>query len=297
MRVQFRLRPVDDIAPWGPVPSQNASTPDWLRRPHLHWFALTGGWFWIEAGEAELYRYSQAAINAMVREQPVAPWVSEVLEIPYDDYQVARLWEDLLELLPDVLEPVPPQLAASLGPDGPWTAWEREAETAVEAVEDETLYENAQDMREAAAGWWWKRHISTAYLQAGPQIWFWSDGSNAHIEWDNRALSLDGVPVWEALLGHHTIPVADFLEEVRSFDAQFMRQMHDRVASAQAEWTRPEIALDPGLADEQHTRSQSMRQCTESIARQEPTAWDKVFRAIAQIEALPTFPTGARLVL
>lgn len=104
MRIQFRLRPVDDIAPWQPVPSPDARTPDWLRRPNLGWFALTYGWYWIEVGQAELYRYSQEAVNAMVREQPDAPWASELLQMPYDDYQVSRLWEDLLELLPDVLE-------------------------------------------------------------------------------------------------------------------------------------------------------------------------------------------------
>ena len=233
----------------------------------------------------------------MVHRQPDAPWAPEMLEIPYNDYQVSRLWEDLLELLPDVLDPVPPQLAAALGPDGPWTAWEQQAKAAVEAVEDETLYENAQDMREAAAGWWWNRRLYTIYLQFGPQIWFWSDGSNAHIEWDNRACVLDGVPIWETVLGQHTVPVAEFLEEVRSFDARFMRQMLDRVESAQAEWARPEIALDPGLAEEHIARSRKMKQCMERVARQEPMAWDKVFRAIAQIEALPSFPVDGRLAL
>lgn len=122
MRFHFRLRPLDDIAPWGTVTNPDARTPEWLCRPHLGWFALTDGWYWIEASQAELFRYSQAAVNAMVREQPNAPRVSEALEIPYEDYQVTRLWEDLLELLPDVLDPVSSRLAATLGPDGPWMA-------------------------------------------------------------------------------------------------------------------------------------------------------------------------------
>lgn len=164
-------------------------------------------------------------------------------------------------------------------------------------MDNDISNENGWDLLEAAAGWWWNRHLDTGYLQVGPQIWFWSDGSNAHVEWDNRTLCLDGVPVWETLLGHHTVPVAAFLEEVRSFDARFMREMHDRVESAQAEWKRPEIALDPGIADEHLARTRRMQQCMESIARQEPTAWDEVFRAIAQIEALPTVPADWRLAL
>lgn len=38
----------------------------------------------------------------------------------------------LLEILPDMLDPIPPLLARALGPDRAWTAWEREAEAALE---------------------------------------------------------------------------------------------------------------------------------------------------------------------
>lgn len=286
MRLQFRLRHVTNIAPWGSAD-----------RPVLHWFALTDGWYWIEAGEAELFRYSRAEVDTAVQEGPDALRAREFVEMPYADYYVVRLWEDLLEMLPDVLEPVSARLIAALGAERRWLAWEQQAKTAVEAVDDETSYENAQDTLEAAAEWWWKRHLYTNYLQAGPQIWFWSDRRNAHVEWDNQECVRDDIPVWETLSGSHSMPAAALVEEVRSFDARFMQQMQDRVASVQAEWTRPEIALDPGLAEEHLVCSRSMGQCMESLARHPPTDWDVVFRAIAQIEALPTFPTDARLAI
>ncbi len=217
--------------------------------------------------------------------------------MPYVDYYVVRLWEDLLEMLPDVLQPVPARLAATLGPERRWMAWARQAEAAVEAAEDELLNEKARDLLEAAAGWWWNRRLYTSYLQVGPNIWFWSDGTNAHVKWENQECVRDGIPVWATLNGSHSVPVIAFLDEIRSFDARLMQQMQDRVTSVQAEWTRPEIAIDPGLADEQLARSRKMQQCMERLAQYEPTAWDEVFRAIAQIEALPTFPTEGRLGL
>jgi hypothetical protein len=134
-------------------------------------------------------------------------------------------------------------------------------------------------------------------LQAGPLIWFWSDGTHAHIEWDNRTILLDAVPAWEAVLGQYTLPVAAFLEEVRTFDAHFIRRMHDRVAIAQAEWKRPDVALDPGLSGEQVVRSQWLLRCMEGIAQRQETEWGVVFRAIADIESLPTFATGASTTL
>ena len=42
LRFRFRLKPVEDIAPWG------GSAPD--ERPYFSWFGLTDGWFWIEVG-------------------------------------------------------------------------------------------------------------------------------------------------------------------------------------------------------------------------------------------------------
>ena len=32
-------------------------------RPNQHWFALTDGWFWIEVGDQELFRYSQQILE------------------------------------------------------------------------------------------------------------------------------------------------------------------------------------------------------------------------------------------
>lgn len=57
-------------------------------QPRLHWFGLTEGWCWIRVGEHELLRCSR-------------------LYHPdcYVDYYLARLWEDVIVLNPDVLEP------------------------------------------------------------------------------------------------------------------------------------------------------------------------------------------------
>ena len=35
MLFNFRLRPMGEIDPWGPIPSPDAKTPDWLRGRYL----------------------------------------------------------------------------------------------------------------------------------------------------------------------------------------------------------------------------------------------------------------------
>jgi hypothetical protein len=286
MRFNFRLRGMRDISPWPGVGGAH---------PHLGWFGLTDGWYWIEAGSADLFRYSQPLVDRWTREHGGASWLEA---LPYVDYQVARLWEDVLDILPDVLDPVPPRLARALAPDGPWSAWERAARAAVEQAPPEQE-EEAWDLLEAAARWWWDRTLDAGYLQAAPRIWLWSDGAEVSVQWDNRGRILDGLPAWAAVIGQHTVPAATFVAEVRSFDARFISRMRDRVAIAQAEWARPDVALDPDLDQEQLARSGHLSRRLGAVAnaKPEPERWDAVLRAIASVEALPGFAPEQKLRL
>jgi hypothetical protein len=76
---EFALRQLNQIVPWGEPPNLT-----------LHWFGLTDGSYFVDLGDTHLLEYSAA------------------LDVPvHVEYQVARLHEDLLEMLPDVLAPVP----------------------------------------------------------------------------------------------------------------------------------------------------------------------------------------------
>jgi hypothetical protein len=43
MLFNFELRPIKEIAPWGPVSEPDEKTPKYLRHPHSGWFQLTDG--------------------------------------------------------------------------------------------------------------------------------------------------------------------------------------------------------------------------------------------------------------
>src|SRR5262249_55531294 len=106
MRIDFRLRPLREIAPWHNAAGSN---------PHLTWFGLTDGWYWISVDGAELFRYSQTVLDTRAHEKRGEPWLIRMGGLPYVDYQVAQLWGDLLDGVPDVLAPIPPRLARALG--------------------------------------------------------------------------------------------------------------------------------------------------------------------------------------
>jgi len=289
MLFNLELRPISDITPWGPISAPDAKTPEYLRHPHIGWFQLTDGWYWIDTGQGELFRYSQTLVditNESYTDRRRMP-------SPYIDYYVARIWEDLLDMLPWVLEPVPASLARVISRDGAWGDWQRQ----VEAVLSPSPNDEAFDLYYDVSRWTGQRRLDSGYLVSGPDIYFWNDGTDIHIQWDNRHRDLKGAPAWDAILGQITMPVAVFLDEVSSFDARFIRLMADRVAIAQGEWSRPDVILDPDVGREQIARSTWLQRSLEAGTAREPDDWDKVFSAISRIESLPDFPCKASLRL
>jgi hypothetical protein len=279
LHVDFRLRPLREIAPWHNADGSN---------PHLDWFGLTDGWYWIEVGEVELFRYSQAVLDKWAWEAGGEPWFAQKGGLPYLDYQVAQLWGDLLGFLPDVLAPVPPRLALAVA-SGAWMQWEREAEAAVmEALPKR----EASNLLYDAMRWLGKREVDSAYLVSGPAIRCWSDGAQVHLQWDNRDRMLDGLPLWEATTGHHTLPPAVFHDAIGDFNKRFMRRMADRVAIAQGGWARPEVTLAPHLAEAHLANADWAQGRLAARAPQEPDDWDLAFAGIARIEALPRFTSS-----
>ena len=92
---EFELAPLDEVPVWG--------TPPDLR---LNWFGLSWGLYWLDLGTVRLLEYSPEA--RLLGSRPPARMPRFV------DYQVARFHEDLIEILPDVLEPLPADVVAAL---------------------------------------------------------------------------------------------------------------------------------------------------------------------------------------
>ena len=274
MLFDFQLRALDDVIPWGEPDKQS-----------LHWFALTDGWYWLHVGENQLLRYTEKILTHWHQEYPGDA------TLPYVDYQVARLWEDILQMLPYILDPLPSQLVTMLEN---WNRWDLRAERWIESIrdkeDDDKLLDEALDIYNKALSWWSERLLNTGYLTVGPLIAFWSDGQLIHCTWDNRDRYLDGIPVWEAQYGEVTIPIATFLEEVTSFHQRFMAAMEARIQVVKAGWSHPGVTLD--LADlerQQRERSGWLAKYMDMVSTLARSSWDSVVDAIASIEASTTF--------
>lgn len=260
MLFNFNLTPVENVQPWG-EPSNLV----------LHWFGLTDGQYWMEAGRDSLFEYSEHARQHLGTTQ-------------YCDYQVVRLYEDVLEMVPFILEPVPPPLVPYISGDS-GRAWKTKLDTILENLDDGPDLTRLWDATTASISWTWSREMTTNYLTPSTDISIWSDESQVHIEWDNRNKMEEGVHAWSAILGTFSLPRAQFIVEIQSFHSRLMEQMSERVKSVAAGALNPDISVDlPGLRREHEFRCLSLdRTRATSIPA---TDWRAVHEAIQEVERM-----------
>ncbi|NDJ34746.1 MAG: hypothetical protein GYB64_08755 [Chloroflexi bacterium] len=263
MLFQFRMRKMDDVTPF-----------DEDGQPTLHWFGLTDGWYWLIVDGQETFRYTDKILRQ---------WGIDKDDPPYVDYYVVRLWEDVLEILPFVLNPIPPEVTAHLFPPEEWLAWFARASTWIEANLDN---DEAWSLYIQATGWWSNRQLDTAYLEAAPDLTFWRTGDEMHIHWDGAGRRMEGTQVWACEYARETLPVDTFTDRVESFHRAFFTEMRSRVDSARKSWKRPDIELDKtALYDEHKERSTWLSRRLADDPGLFADDWDRVLEAIQVLDA------------
>jgi len=252
----FELTPLASVHPWG-EPGQH----------QLHWFGLTDGEYWIQAGPATLLEYSELARTHG------AP--------RYCSYQVARLYEDLMDMIPSVIEPVPASLAPYLSGNHS-TTWEATFRTWYEKAQGGLEEQHFWDIADAASTWIGKRTLDTGYLSPSAKIRLWCDGQFVHLAWDNTFKTFQGTPAWSAARGSFRLTLEDFISEVSSFHTRLMEQMSQRVTQVLARALPHKVHVDlAGLQREHQYRSHD-----DIRHRAVPTQtdWSLVRAALTKIE-------------
>jgi len=258
MLFNFSLVPLPDIRPWG-EPGDH----------HLSWFGMTDAQYWIEAGDNVLLQYSDE-----VRLKPGAT--------KYCDYQVARLHEDLMAMVPFVLEPVPASLIPYVAGDRRVDWWERRARWLKKCF-DQLGDDRCHEVADASIGWLGSRTLDSLHLRPSANIRIWSDETTVYLDWDNRDQLIEGVHAWSALHGRYRISRDQFVIEVRSFHERLMAQMTERVEQVVAGALPAQIRVDlHGLRREQAKRCSLVDSAFEALTP--PSDWRRVQDALRQIE-------------
>lgn len=246
IRFRFGLTPLDEVTPWG-------------ERNALHWFGLTEGWYCIDIDDHELLRYSAHTMDlwrASVAGARAHPWV---------DYYVVRLWEDLLEVLPHALEPVPEDLVEFMASES--TNW----------LETD---DSAADAAVSAHG---DRIIDAGYLRVGPHLQLWRDTGardTIAIAWRYTTDPHSEISFTAPEYGRASIPAEEFVSAVTDFDRSLLDAMEARVAQLASTARRTDVELD---VDDLLREHKDRRTWLPRALNQRPsTDWDAV-RAGARI--------------
>jgi hypothetical protein len=250
MPFHFLLRDVDAIAPWG--------SPE---RPSLSWFGLSDGWYWIDVADQQVFRAAESATGG---------------EPPYVDYPVVRLWEDVLDLLPVALEPVPPRIAAWLRTPDRFLAAAAAAE-ALASEGDDAGYEAFC----AGLQFWHARRLDSGHLRAAPQLWLWREADTLHLVARSRPRESGESTLWHPVHAEHALPIDTFLAEVRAFDRSFLSAMGARVHELRARGGRRGVDIDLELLlREQADRSEWLDRALARVGHQ-PTDWSAALALLA----------------
>lgn len=231
---EFELANIDGIVPWGTPPNQN-----------LHWFGLTDGCYHMDVHGNKLFQYS---------EEILAHWKAKNHDLKncfFVDYQVARFWEDVLEILPTILNPIPDELHRLIATPEVQAAYEARMESSI----DDTAEEEEIELFILATDWIRCRYFRSLHLVEGPSIFIFRHRDEITIRWDNEGKCIDGIKVWSNQKGEERFSIASFVMEVRSFHERLMEAMDSRLAAMLNDNPIPSVNVDMiALADDHRER-------------------------------------------
>jgi len=229
------LREVDTIVPWSGG-----------GRHALHWFGLSDGCYCIETSAGRLLAHTE----------PSDPGLGE----PWCEYQVARLFEDLVAALPAIADPVPSDIVDR------YLAWTNNPDRLAGA-----------EMEYEASFWWTERSVDLLYLTPPPQLVIWRVDSDVHLKWDAES-------PWLPRTANLKLNYESLHEAVMSFFEDFLMQMAERVAEIERRgWRREDCELDvPGLVREQRKRVQ---EAMAALSESRSTDWGFVRQKLDQVGA------------
>lgn len=246
----------------------------------LSWYGLTDGYFWFEVGSQCLLEYSKDAS----KEHPELS-----ASLPYVDYYLAWLYQDLDEVLLYALSHIPADIFQRIAT----------LETMFNFLsKQETWWQNSpeEETDEVSSNWntyllasfLSHRKLDLGYLLANPDVWFFRIKDEIIIRWKSDQKLETGTNLWESTQGEYRISIRQFTEEVIDFFDRLHQQMSYKVEQACQGWPFPKVKIDLELLKKEHFqhRLPEFEQIKSRARSQQSNQenWEEIRASIEMIE-------------
>ena len=259
-KINFRLQDLDKICPWGS--EENLS---------LHWFGLTDGQLWINAGNQTIYEYSEAA-----RQYFGCP-------IQYNDYQIARFLEDFSYTFRYIGESIPMCLYDEIGEfEAKTDAWKESHMDDEDAVFD-LFYDNKY---QRLIRWFYDRNFDSLHLVGGPLIGCYRFKDKIKLLWESTYKLENGESIWTAPMGIVEMAYEEFVSSVMEFYGSFFAAMDKQVESAVAkDWGNVSLDKERLVEENEERRSAFFHNIKFLNQPGGNTAWNEMMELYGRMKA------------
>ena len=253
--INFKLRELDKILPWGQEPDLS-----------LSWFALTDGDLWLTFGKETIYEYSKEAMDY---------WGNK--STPYNDYQLSRFIEDFTGLFDKIRETIPAEFY-ELTKD--LKIFKSNAKKWLDIYDtDEDDYSDFYfEEYDKLISWTYQRSFDSGHLIGGPNLFFFRRNDKVRIVWETEHILENGISLWTAKDDSFEMDYSDFVDKIKVFGQSFFTAMDKQVELAVAkEWGN--IKIDKQRLVEEHKERKDEFFSTLLLLDQEPadkTNWTEV---------------------
>lgn len=234
-----------------------------------HWFGLTDGFYHLNVGKEQIYRNTNEILNC--RQDKYPEYKNPDI---YVDYQIVRLYEDFLDTLSDVLQPIQKEILALIDTHDKKCKLLNIIDYIYCSAEDYSILDDCDDAME----WRQRRHLSSMHLSYPPYVVMWRHENSITFRWDNKNNVEHDIPVWSSQGGEYQFSVAEFMHEVESFHNRFMSAMKERVNIIVIDNPMPNVNIDiDRLVQEHGERELSL----EHALKRQPCvkSWETVISA------------------
>lgn len=254
---------------------------------------LPADYDWTKADSLNFSVHGPKAFGARIdvaqvlRESPARPPESYLFsprgwmdpsDVQRENQKLARLWEDVIALTPDVLEPVPADLQPFIASDpGQWACAPLDFVAAGDGDGPADIHPNAADHPVVTAADWYGQHfLDFGYLCNAPILRLWrtvhGDHDEITVDWRHQDDGQIGFTAGPSV--RLCVPTAAYLEAVHTLDRELMAAMLHRVEELEHRSGLPCVELDLGLLRREH--QDRTHWLANNLDRAPETDWDAV---------------------